>query len=270
MLRRNLLDLRHRRPGRAVHRHQAHRPRSCSSSLGSGDRRCPLDFSRRSPAYAAAVRRPARADASILGVVYPLAVTAVGQVVFQVEANGSVITVDGRTVGSSLIGQSFADADGDASRSGSSRVRQPPATATTRRRAGAPTSDRTTSTCSGGRRTPCCRCGTRRRRPGERPSRRADRFGLAGSTRTSVRRTPSEQVARVAKAADLEPGDGPCARGRPRTGPGAGIPRRRSGERRGPQSRPRPADVILRDAWLGTACRSCISQGGRGSGRAPP
>jgi K+-transporting ATPase ATPase C chain len=44
----------------------------------------------------------------ITGFVYPAIVTAVAQVVFPDQANGSLIVVDGRTVGSSLIGQAFA------------------------------------------------------------------------------------------------------------------------------------------------------------------
>lgn len=42
-----------------------------------------------------------------LGVVYPLAVTGVAQVVFPGKADGSLVKVDGRVVGSSLIGQEF-------------------------------------------------------------------------------------------------------------------------------------------------------------------
>ena len=43
----------------------------------------------------------------LTGVVYPAVVSAVAQVVFSTQANGSMIVVDGRTVGSSLIGQAF-------------------------------------------------------------------------------------------------------------------------------------------------------------------
>lgn len=43
----------------------------------------------------------------ITGFAYPAAVTAVAQVAFPGQANGSQIAVDGKTVGSSLIGQVF-------------------------------------------------------------------------------------------------------------------------------------------------------------------
>lgn len=43
----------------------------------------------------------------VLGIVYPLAVTGVAQAVFHDQANGSRIEQDGRTVGSSLVGQNF-------------------------------------------------------------------------------------------------------------------------------------------------------------------
>jgi potassium-transporting ATPase KdpC subunit len=43
----------------------------------------------------------------ITGVIYPAAVTLVAQVAFPAQANGSLITVDGKMVGSSLIGQAF-------------------------------------------------------------------------------------------------------------------------------------------------------------------
>jgi K+-transporting ATPase ATPase C chain len=43
----------------------------------------------------------------ITGVAYPAVVTAIAQVAFPSQANGSMIVVDGKTVGSSLIGQAF-------------------------------------------------------------------------------------------------------------------------------------------------------------------
>jgi K+-transporting ATPase ATPase C chain len=45
----------------------------------------------------------------LTGVVYPLAVTAISQVVFPAQANGSLVVKDGKVVGSTLIGQPFDD-----------------------------------------------------------------------------------------------------------------------------------------------------------------
>ena len=44
----------------------------------------------------------------ICGVIYPLAVTGVGAAVFPSQAAGSIVDVDGKAVGSTLIGQSFS------------------------------------------------------------------------------------------------------------------------------------------------------------------
>jgi len=57
--------------------------------------------------------RPAIVSLALLSVVtglaYPAIVTVVAQLIFPRQANGSLVTVGGKTVGSSLIGQPFDD-----------------------------------------------------------------------------------------------------------------------------------------------------------------
>ena len=48
----------------------------------------------------------------VLGIGYPAVVLGIGQVALPAQASGSLVHVDGTVVGSSLIGQSFSDADG--------------------------------------------------------------------------------------------------------------------------------------------------------------
>ncbi|MFC0674908.1 potassium-transporting ATPase subunit KdpC [Brachybacterium hainanense] len=68
-------------------------------------------------AHLRTLRAAARATALLtllLGIAYPLAITGLGQLALPVRADGSLLAdADGEIVGSALIGQSFADADGD-------------------------------------------------------------------------------------------------------------------------------------------------------------
>jgi K+-transporting ATPase ATPase C chain len=50
----------------------------------------------------------------VLGIAYTALITGIGQLAAPAQANGSPVRVDGKTVGSSLIGQSFTDTKGNA------------------------------------------------------------------------------------------------------------------------------------------------------------
>ncbi|MFC3580084.1 potassium-transporting ATPase subunit KdpC [Sphingomonas hylomeconis] len=45
--------------------------------------------------------------ALLLGIVYPLAMTGIGQAIFPRQANGSLVTQGGKVVGSTVVGQAF-------------------------------------------------------------------------------------------------------------------------------------------------------------------
>jgi potassium-transporting ATPase KdpC subunit len=49
----------------------------------------------------------------ITGVIYPLAMLGIGQAAFHNQANGSLVSVNGKVVGSSLLCQEFTDAKGN-------------------------------------------------------------------------------------------------------------------------------------------------------------
>jgi K+-transporting ATPase ATPase C chain len=49
----------------------------------------------------------------LCGLIYPALMTGVGQLAFRNQANGSMVSFNGKTVGSSLLCQEFADAKGN-------------------------------------------------------------------------------------------------------------------------------------------------------------
>ena len=83
-----------------------------------------------------------------LGFVYPLVVTGIAQVAFHNKANDSLVKVNGKVVGSSLLGQSFTDKDGNPIAEVLPVAALGRGAATTRARAAPRTSDRRTRTSS--------------------------------------------------------------------------------------------------------------------------
>lgn len=51
---------------------------------------------------------------TVLSIVYTLVITGIGQLILPAQSNGSTVTAGGKTVGSSLIGQSFTTSNGAA------------------------------------------------------------------------------------------------------------------------------------------------------------
>ncbi|MEJ7901796.1 MAG: potassium-transporting ATPase subunit KdpC [Thermomicrobiales bacterium] len=59
----------------------------------------------------------------LTGLAFPLAVTGIAQAIFNDQANGSIVSRDGEEIGSTLIGQSFVDAENGATLPGYFRGR---------------------------------------------------------------------------------------------------------------------------------------------------
>src|SRR5262249_54752286 len=95
-------DLRGRWNHRALHRHQDHRHRHHASEAGI------KEFVMKKNLITAVLMTIV--TTLLLGIIYPLVVTGLAQLLFPRQANGQLIEKNGRIVGSQIIGQGFSGA----------------------------------------------------------------------------------------------------------------------------------------------------------------
>jgi potassium-transporting ATPase KdpC subunit len=98
----------HVAPAAAASRPDGVTDRAPTADLGSGGE---APHGGRARRYAAQARRAVVvliAMVVLLGLIYPLFITGVGQAFFNHKANGSIISSDGQATGSELIGQPFS------------------------------------------------------------------------------------------------------------------------------------------------------------------
>ena len=104
-------DLRRRRADHPVHRHQGHRPhRPVHPRIRrvTDMNRLPVIVRQHIAAF-----RVLLVFTVLCGLIYPLVMVGVAQLAFHNQANGSLVSYNGRVVGSSLLCQEFADAKGN-------------------------------------------------------------------------------------------------------------------------------------------------------------
>src|SRR5262249_4580241 len=92
-------DLRGRRSDRSIHRYQGDRRAGCSTAARVGDDMRSLIVSIKMTIVLTIV----------LGIIYPLAITAVANIMFPAQAQGSLVSLNGKVVGSAIVDQNFAN-----------------------------------------------------------------------------------------------------------------------------------------------------------------